>query len=192
VRVAFPPPEYKDAREWVVDLAAGAAESVGWPAIGQAVLDHLAAGGGTAVDPPPPPEPRFKFIPSDVFAAGDYRPRWFIPKVLVRGQPGVIAGPSKGMKTSVMIDMAVSLAAGRPFLGAFDIAEPARVAVVSGESGEHTLQETAFRVCEARGVTLADLGDRLQWCFVLPTFPDAAGMAEFAGHLLGFEADRLH
>ncbi len=158
---------------------------------------------------------QFGFIDSATFAGGDYRPNWLIKNVLVRGQPGVIAGPSKALKTNLSIDLAVSLAAGLPFLGKFDIpnrmgkrgvtgddgqvvmvesevaGEPAkvRVAVVSGESGAHTLQETAHRVCKAKGVSLASLNKHLNWCFTLPTFSDFAGMQAFGAELAKLEAD---
>lgn len=139
--------------------------------------------------PPPPPRQRFEFLDAVDFLKADYRPTWLIPRVLVKGQPGVIAGPSKGMKTSVLIDLAVSLAAGRPFLGHFPIPTPARVAVVSGESGGHTLQETTRRVMAARGIGAADFGDRLKLSFDLPQLADVEQMAEFADRLVGFGAE---
>lgn len=184
----------KDWRDWVTELLAGQGEGLDLDAVAAVVREHVER-AAMPVQPTdalldePKAGPPFQFIPSDVFAGGDYRPEWFVPKVLVRRQPGVIGGPSKGMKTSILVDMCVSLAAGKPFLGRFDIPRPARVAVVSGESGEHTLQETARRVCDAREVNLADLGDRLQWCFTLPRFPDEDNMAVFARTLLGFNAE---
>lgn len=120
--------------------------------------------------------PRFEFINASEFANGDYRPNWFIKKVLTRGEPGVIAGPSKSLKTAVTIDMGVSLAAGVPFLNTFDVPHKARVAIISGESGPATLRETALRICAAKGVRLQDLADNLNFCFTLPTFSDVASM----------------
>lgn len=131
-----------------------------------------------------PQQPRqFNFITCDELAEGDYRPDWLIKNVIVKGQPGIVAGPSKALKTNISIDLAVSLGSGKPFLGEFAVPEPLRVAVVSGESGAATLQETARRVCKAKGLDLAKLGDSLLWCFDVPTFSDLDGMDRLADYL---------
>jgi hypothetical protein len=135
------------------------------------------------------PQPLFRFIDSAEFLAGDYRPRWLIPRILVRSQPGVIAGPSKGMKTSILIDMAVSLATARAFLGTFPVRERVRVAVVSGESGEHTLKETCLRILAAKELDGSALTGWLKWEFTLPTFSDLESMTAFGEALARVEAD---
>jgi replicative DNA helicase len=96
-----------------------------------------------------------------------YSRGWLVQGVLVRGQPAVIGGAKKTLKTSLAIDMAVSLGTGTPFLGHFAVPEKARVAVFSGESGEATVQETARRVAEARKVKL-DGACAVLWSFDLP------------------------
>ncbi len=137
----------------------------------------------------PKAKPRFPFVDSAAFASGDFRPQWLISRMLVKSQPGVIAGPSKALKTNLSIDLAVSLASGRRFLGQFAVPKRARVAVVSGESGEHTLQETANRICKAKGLNLANLNGHLDWCFNLPTFSDLGTMTEFADTLASLNAE---
>lgn len=127
--------------------------------------------------------PRFRFLTAAQFAAGDYRPDWFVRGVLVRGEPAVIAGLSKTLKTSIAVDLAVALAVGRPFLGRFDVPRRARVAVVSGESGRSTLQDAAQRIAQSKGVDHADLASWLHWCFDLPVLTDLVGMGEFADAL---------
>lgn len=107
-------------------------------------------------------------IDSATFAAKSYHRDWSIRYILVRGQPGCWAGPVKSMKTSTLVDAAISLASGTPFLGEFEIPQRRRVAVLSGESGEPTLQEIGRRVCWSKGLELADLGDWLHWGFDLP------------------------
>lgn len=134
---------------------------------------------GSTVALPDEVEPRFRFIENAVFAAGDYRANFLVKRILVKGEPGVIAGPSKGMKTSTGIDLAVSLATGTPFLGSFDVPHAVNVAVISGESGPGTLQETARRICEAKGFDLSTIPEgKLHWCFDVPILTDLAVMAE--------------
>jgi replicative DNA helicase len=126
---------------------------------------------------PPPPAP-FRFRPPEEFDRTEYRLEWYVEDVLVRGQPGVLGGSKKSLKTSVAVDLAVSIGTGQSFLGRFPVARRARVGFLSGESGEATLQETFRRVCRARGVTLATSD---VWCeFRLPQLSsrtDLAGLA---------------
>jgi hypothetical protein len=87
---------------------------------------------------------------------------------LVEGQVAVIGGPQKPLKTSISIDLAVSLASATSWLGHFNCSTVKRVAVISGESGPWALQYVAKRVCAAKGINLVDLGDNLKWQFHLP------------------------
>jgi hypothetical protein len=123
-----------------------------------------------AADRPVPHGWRWDLIDSATFAKGDYRPEWMVKKLVVHGQPLVIGGMEKTLKTTIAVDMAVCVAAGVPFLGKFDVYRPRAVAFISGESGEHTLQETFFRVARARGVNPADCD--VHWGFKLPSLAD--------------------
>ena len=169
VRFALPAGGAKDARVWVRRLAQKCGGD--WAAAGREVLAALR------------PPSRFKFIDAEEFRRTDYRVDWFVDWFLARGQPAVVAGPSKGMKTSILVDLAVSIATATPHLGKWPVSRPARVAVVSGESGGAALQETFFRVLRAKGLGDGACDGWLKWEFTLPTFADRIDTADFADQL---------
>jgi replicative DNA helicase len=109
---------------------------------------------------------RPEFLTSAALEQLDARHRWLIKHVLVRDQPVLLGGPKKSLKTSIMLDAALSLGSGRPFLGKFEVPERLKVAVLSGESGQITIRETALRVAGSKGVKLAACD--VLWGFELP------------------------
>lgn len=100
--------------------------------------------------------------------AGNFELEYLIDGLLVKDQPGVIAGPKKSLKTNISLDLTLSLASGTPFLGRFPVARPVRAGLMSAESGKATLQETARRIALTKGLRLPDiLGS--EFCFNVPT-----------------------
>lgn len=183
VRYSLPPEGVKDLRAWVTDLADGSAQENPWPSVGREVGEGLIK---RAVSATPT---RFKFEDVGEFLSGDYQPQWLVERCLVRGEPGVIAGPMKGLKTSVSIDLAISLAAGRPFLGKFPVRRRVRTALISGESGKQTIKETILRVLSSKGISTADVEGWLKLEFSIPTLTDPASMVDLANHIQRIEAD---
>ncbi|MEX1223127.1 MAG: AAA family ATPase, partial [Pirellulales bacterium] len=107
-------------------------------------------------------------IDSATFFNTDYCLEWLVNGLLVRDQPGVLGGPKKALKTSLIVDLALSLASGRPFLGQFAVLRPVRVGLISGESGQATLQETARRVAAAKRISNRLPHLPIHWGFRLP------------------------
>jgi hypothetical protein len=120
-------------------------------------------------------------------ATADYRHDWLVKRLLVIGEPAVIFGPSKILKTSFVVDLCVMLANGGLVLGEFEalpkkkgetVQRRARVLLISGESGPAALWSIAQRVCQTRGIDAAELGDRLQIeCSIPPLWSPAARQA---------------
>jgi hypothetical protein len=113
--------------------------------------------------------PLIKLISCKELASNSFDLEYLIKDTLVARQPCVLGGPKKALKTSLLVDLAVSLATAKPFLGRFSVNRPCEVIVFSGESGMATLQETAGRVCEAKGVQLTAI-ENLNWSEFLPRF----------------------
>jgi hypothetical protein len=170
---ALPPGGTKDVRAWVRSMPTPSCAD-GWEALGRAWL-----GGLQRVPARVPAAGSFVWRPITAaeFAHNDYRPTWLVRQLLVRGQPVIVGGPKKALKTSLLIDLAVSLASGHDFLGHFSVDRAMRVSLLCGESGEFTVHETAERVCAARGFPLDELDDALILQFDLPQLANASHMA---------------
>lgn len=87
------------------------------PTNGAAGLGAL--GEGIAYESPPADRDegrrsRLTLITSAEFAGLDLKHEWLIEKVLVKGQPCILGGPRKALKTGILVDMAVTLAAPQP------------------------------------------------------------------------------
>lgn len=135
-----------------------------------AMLKDNATAAGVAIA-----EQRLQAVCDADFAAGDYKHNYLIQNVLIEGQPMMISGIKKALKTSTIVDMAASLATGKPFLGhyRFQVPQAVPVGVYSGESGKATLQDTRRRVYEAKKIG----GAQIFWCFEVPQFDSQMDIA---------------
>ncbi len=117
-------------------------------------------------DEPEPEKPRFtNVVDSAALLAMDLRSSFAVKRVLVSGQPCVVGGRSKTLKTSITADMVISLGTGTPFLGEFET-QRQRVVFLSSESGVSAIRETAVRIAKAKNVQLADAA--VLWGFSVP------------------------
>lgn len=98
------------------------------------------------------PENRFHIWSCADLMNADLSINFLIENVLVEGQPMILGGAKKVLKTSIMLDMCVALSTGVPFLRRFEVPEKKRVLVMSGESGLVTIRDTIRRVSQAAGV----------------------------------------
>lgn len=108
--------------------------------------------------------------------------RFLVRGILAEGQPAVIGGRSKVLKTSIAIDLAVTLGSGTPFLGHFN-ADRVSVGFWSGESGAATIKETALRIAQSKAVDLGEVD--VLWCFDLPRMCRADHLDHLAGVIRG-------
>jgi hypothetical protein len=109
----------------------------------------------------------FSRITSAQLATGKFEINYLIDRILAEGQPCILAGPKKSLKTTIIVALAIALVRAVDFLGRFKVASARRVLVMSGESGVAVLQETAKRICHWHDCELAGL-DNLIWSVDLP------------------------
>jgi hypothetical protein len=133
---------------------------------------------------------RFAAITSAELAAGNYTLTYLVENLLVRGQPGVIAGPKKSLKTNVSIDLALALSQAGLFLGRFNVPQAVRVGVMSAESGAATIQETARRIGAAHDMPLEDFTN-VVWSFDVPQLRNAVHIDALGAFVSDYALDVL-
>jgi replicative DNA helicase len=121
------------------------------------------------------PNERFRVYSPEEFEQAHFEHEWLLDGFLLKGQPAMVAGPAKSLKTSLVAEMAVCMGLGTTRLfNHFQIAQPRRrVGFISGESGEATVQDTLRRICASKGRTI---GSSNVWvCFRIPTVQTELG-----------------
>lgn len=162
---AMPPDGKKDIREWVKAQKPDPHQTECWRRAAEWLLKELDS--GNYYQPVGEEETgRLQVIDSPSFAQADYPLVWLAKQALVAQQPAIVGGPKKSLKTSILCDLAISMGTGLAFLGQFEVPQAIRVGFLSGESGPHTIQDTARNVCKTKGISLAEAG--VWWGFALP------------------------
>lgn len=97
------------------------------------------------------------------------RPEWLVTNAAVMGQPLLVGGASKTLKTSITLDFVVSLVTGKPFLGHFNTPKARRCLMVSAESGDWTIQNTINRILTNKDSEFTGYGDYFYLSFKCPS-----------------------
>lgn len=81
-------------------------------------------------------------------------PSWIVKGIWGEGAKGFIAGDPKTYKSTIAVDLAVSVASGKPFLGHFDVNREARgpVLYVDEENQSNLTQARFFQVLQSKGL----------------------------------------
>ncbi|QDT56715.1 hypothetical protein Pan44_47720 [Caulifigura coniformis] len=100
---------------------------------------------------------------------------YLVDGILAAGAEAVLGGAKKCLKTTIGVDLAISLGTATPFLGQFAVSRPRRVGMMSGESGRLVITKAADRIARSKGInSLAECDVR--WCFDLPNLTDAESL----------------
>jgi len=91
---------------------------------------------------------------ADEFAKLNLKMEWLVKQVMVDVNEDVmfIGGRETTFKTSIMMDLFVSLATGLPFLGYFEVVKRKSVLFLTAEVGKVALQALLIRVCKGKGI----------------------------------------
>ena len=115
----------------------------------------------------------------EALTSGTYTHNWLIKNVLVEGSPAIVGGPKKALKTSILLDLAVSLGCGEGamFLNhyRFRVEKQVAVGMYSGESNAPTVATTVRNICASKNRKPAEAAVYLQ--FATPKLSDDGDIA---------------
>lgn len=87
------------------------------------------------------------------YLARDVRPpSWLVEQMWGRAAHGVWAGDFKTYKSTLLMDLAVSVASGRPFLGQFDVHRTGSVLYIQEENSHGFMHDRLHRIVQSKGL----------------------------------------
>ena len=113
-------------------------------------------------------KPRFSIMTSAELDAADLNVEYLCEEIVAKLQPCVIAASKKSLKTTIAIDLTLSFASGLKFVNQFNVPKAVRVALMSGESGNAVIQETARRIAKSKPLAKLSDYENAIWSFDLP------------------------
>ena len=110
-------------------------------------------------------------------------PGWLVQGLWPADAYGVLAAEDKAGKTWAILDLACSVATGRPWLGRFACPQAGRVLVFLGEGDQRAVVRRLRAICAHKHLQVEDLAARIRLCFRVPRLTSGADLAAVAGEL---------
>ena len=113
---------------------------------------------------------------AELWPLADQPVEWLVEGLFSVDQPTIIGAKQKSLKTTLMSDLAVSLASGTPWLGTFQVPRKLRVLFITGEASPAAAIRKIKRAAEHRNLRFEDFADSLRIEAI--TFPNLPSLAD--------------
>ncbi|MCR9202801.1 MAG: AAA family ATPase [Planctomycetaceae bacterium] len=111
----------------------------------------------------------------EVWAEADEDIDWLVEGVFAADQPTIIGARKKSLKTTLIVDLAISQVTCRPWLEQFTVPRKRKTLVIVGESSQRALIRRIKKACKLRGVPRDELNGMLNVnAATFPNLPDEA------------------
>ncbi|GAF97997.1 unnamed protein product, partial [marine sediment metagenome] len=101
-------------------------------------------------------QPIFKMVvqnDTDFMSNIAHYPGWTVEGFWTRKSHGIVAGEPKSFKSTLVLDMAVSIASGKKFLNLFDVVDPGPILMVQNENAGWIMKDRLIKIRSSRELT---------------------------------------
>lgn len=124
-----------------------------WREINKATA-HVESEPAPVAKPPPDRGALPNTLMYDDFMRREWeRPEWLVDSIWTAGAYGILAGEYKSFKTMLLLDLALSVASGEPFLTKHRVLTPGMVCYVHEEGRPWSIHERMLRIAHMKGLT---------------------------------------
>ncbi|MBL8819941.1 MAG: AAA family ATPase [Planctomyces sp.] len=94
---------------------------------------------------------------SEILKHKDEQPEWLVENLIVCEEVGAILAPAKTGKTLLAVDLAISMASGKPWLARFQVPKPRRILYLTGETNQRRLASLVGKICTSKGLSPSEM-----------------------------------
>lgn len=100
---------------------------------------------------------------------------WMVKGIWGRKSHGIVAGMPKTFKSTLVHDLAISVASGKPFLNKYEVLEPGPVIIIQNENADYIMKDRTEKMITSKGLVggFERTGDNLgtvKWAPDLPLY----------------------
>lgn len=89
---------------------------------------------------------------SEVMSSLETTPGWQVKGFWMKRSHGIVAGEPKSFKSTLVMDMALSIASGAPFLGRYPVEEQGKVLYIQNENAHWIIKDRFEKMVKAKGL----------------------------------------
>ena len=88
----------------------------------------------------------------EVMSSLQTTPGWLIPGFWMKASHGIVAGEPKSFKSTIAMDMMMSVASGAPFLGKYPVEQAGTVLYIQNENAEWIMKDRFEKMLKNKGL----------------------------------------
>lgn len=110
----------------------------------------------------------------DIMTCTDSSPGWMVKGFWLNRSHGIVAGEPKSFKSTLALDLSVSVASGKPFLEKYEVVHSGPVVYIQNENAKWIMKDRVSKICAAKGIVgkveVEGTKVKLEWAPEIPLY----------------------